>query len=219
LARPKVPLISKRETLEVALRIIDEEGIDALNIRRLAAEFNVNGASFYYHFHNKDEIVAGAAELALDDVRVPRDTGEDWREWLVRNAQMYRKALLAHPDLILVMLRRGRLRIGLRRLDTSVKRLEQQGVPSEATAALVEALEVFTIGSALAEAHGVADQQVPPEYPNLHRALEHRGLTFEQNFATACRGIIDGIAAAFGLDPAPPPRRRASSRKKASAPV
>jgi len=216
LARPKVPLISKRETLEVALRIIDEEGIDALNIRRLAAEFGVNGASFYYHFNNKDEILAGAAELALDDVRTPRDTGEDWREWLLRNAQMYRKALLSHPDLIMVMLRRGRLRIGLRRLDTSVKRLEQQGVPTEATAALVEALEIFAIGSALAEAHGAVDTQVPPEYPSLQRALDQRGLSVEGNFDIACRGIINAIADTFGLAPAPAPAKARRGTKKAA---
>lgn len=215
MARPKVPLISKRATLEVALRIIDEEGIDALSIRRLAAEFNVNGASFYYHFNNKEEIIAGAAELALDDVRVPRDTGEDWREWLLRNAQMYRKALLNHPDLIMVMLRRGRLRIGLRRLDTSVKRLEQQGLPTEASAALVDALETFAIGSALSEYHGAVDVQIPPEYPNLKRALDQRGLSSEHNFDTACRGIINAIADSFGLGPGPNSDNRAPKKKRA----
>jgi len=36
MGRPKQALISRRKTLEVALRIIDEEGLDALSIRRLA---------------------------------------------------------------------------------------------------------------------------------------------------------------------------------------
>src|SRR4051812_12727936 len=99
MGRPKKPLISKREVLELALKIIDEEGLAALSIRRLATECEVNGASFYYHFANKDEIVRGAAALALDDLRVPRDDGSDWQEWLVRNTQMYHAALLAHPDL------------------------------------------------------------------------------------------------------------------------
>ena len=59
--RPKVPLISKRKTLEAALRIIDAEGLESLSVRRLAIELNVNGASLYHHFKNKEEILVGAA--------------------------------------------------------------------------------------------------------------------------------------------------------------
>ena len=208
MARPKVPLISKRETLETALRIIDEEGIAALSIRRLAVELNVNGASFYYHFHNKDEIIAGAAELALDDVRAPRDSGEDWQTWIIRNARMYRKTLLNHPDLAMVMLRRGRLRIGLRRLDASVKRLVQQGVPIEATWAIVEALETFALGSALAEANNGQNPEIPPEYGHLHQAVTQRGTTLEENFEIAARAIVDGIVASYGVGEPKPARKR-----------
>lgn len=207
MARPKVPLISKRQTLETALRIIDEEGIDALSMRRLATELNVNGASFYYHFHNKEEIIAGAAELALDDLRAPRDTGEDWQTWIIRNARLYRKALLSHPDLAMVMLRRGRLRIGLRRLDSSVKRLEQQGVPIEATWAIIEALETFALGSALAEANNGQNPEIPPEYGSLHQAVAHRGTTLEENFEIAARAIVDGIVASYGVGQAKPAKR------------
>lgn len=207
MARPKVPLISKRETLETALRIIDEEGIDALSMRRLATELNVNGASFYYHFHNKDEIIVGAAELALDDMRAPRDTGEDWRTWIIRNARLYRKALLNHPDLAMVMLRRGRLRIGLRRLDASVKRLEQQGVPIEATWAIIEALETFALGSALAEANNGQNPEIPPEYASLHQAVAQRGSTLEENFEIGARAIVDGIVASYEMGEAKPARK------------
>src|SRR2546425_10001088 len=80
MARPKTPLISRRKTLEVALEIIDGEGLDAFSIRRLATELDINGASLYHHFANKDEILAGVAELALADVRTPTDPDADWRE-------------------------------------------------------------------------------------------------------------------------------------------
>jgi AcrR family transcriptional regulator len=200
-------LISKREVLVAALRIIDEEGLAALNIRRLASEFNVNGASFYYHFHNKDEIVAGAAELAMDDVRVPRVSGDDWREWILRNAKVFREALLAHPDLIMVMLRRGRLQIGLRRIDATVSHLEKHGVPAEGTLALLESLETFALGSALSESHRDEEIEIPPElwekYPKLYLAVKGRALSYEAEFDIVCRSIIDGIAATFGVEPRP----------------
>ena len=66
--RPKFALISRRKTLEAALHIIDTEGLDALSLRRLAIELNVNPASLYHHFSNKEEILVGAAMLALSSL-------------------------------------------------------------------------------------------------------------------------------------------------------
>src|SRR5690606_27399768 len=97
MTRPKRRLISRRNTLEVALRVIDEEGLEALSIRRLGRELDVQGISLYHHFKNKEEILIVVCELALAEVRTPNNTDTDWREWLMQNAKAYRKALLAHP--------------------------------------------------------------------------------------------------------------------------
>src|SRR5271167_3727180 len=97
MARPKVALISRRRVLETALAIIDEDGLEGLSIRRLAENLGVNGASLYHHFANKDEILVGAAELALADVRTPEESDQDWRVWLPQNARNLRAALLQHP--------------------------------------------------------------------------------------------------------------------------
>ena len=85
MVRPKKPLISRRATLEMALKIIDEEGLEALSIRRLGRALNIQGISLYYHFKNKEEILLGASALALSRVRTPDPSDHDWREWLVRN--------------------------------------------------------------------------------------------------------------------------------------
>ena len=208
MARPKVPLITKRDALAEALRIIDEEGIEALSIRRLAGALNVNGASFYYHFENKEAIIAGAAELALDGARAPAATDVDWREWIFRNAEAYREALIAHPDLIPILLRRHRLGIGLRQLDASVVRLEEQSVPTEAVSALMETLEAFAVGSALYAAWGRRDDQASPDirqdFPHLYRAHQDRELSLEAEFEVGCRSIIGRMAAFFEIPPAQP---------------
>jgi AcrR family transcriptional regulator len=203
MARPKLPLISRREVLAAALRIIDHEGLAALSIRRLATEFKVNGASFYYHFTNKDEIIVGAAELALDNIRVPQGPAENWTDWLVRNATLYRKTLVAHPDLIMVMVRGGRFGIGHRRVDATFRRLEQEGVPPEAGLALFEALETFATGSALAQCQHDRDTQtdgVSQEHPGTQLARGRRALSFEQQFNIGCRAIMRALAERFGIE-------------------
>src|SRR3979409_2658132 len=102
--RPKITLISSRKAVVGALDIIDREGLDAMRIRRLGDELGVNGASLYHHFRNKDEIVVGAAELALQYVRTPDTRNEEWPAWLLRNTRNTRDALMHHPHMIPVVL-------------------------------------------------------------------------------------------------------------------
>ena len=199
MARPKSPLISKRKALEAALDIIDTEGIEALSIRHLADRLGVNGASLYHHFRNKDEIVVGAAKLALEDVRVPQSHDEPWRVWMVNNAHRLRTACLTHPDLVPVMLRRQPLGIGSTQLDATVARLEEDKVPLGAIIPLLEALELFAIGSALNEnSAGDAADPAPagPDTPHLARATAQRAISPEQIFDLACDQIVNATVMA-----------------------
>jgi len=199
-ARPKVPLIAKRKALEVALDIVDNDGIDGLSIRRLAERLNVNGASLYHHFENKEEIVVGAAMLALEDVRVPQTPDKPWRVWIMENARRLRQALRDHPDLIPVMLRREPLGIGAGQLDATVKLLEQQGVPTGAIAPMLEALELYAIGSALCETRAqTTDTRKgpgPARTPNVSRVQEHRVVSADDIFDLVCRQTIDTVLSA-----------------------
>jgi len=196
-ARPKVPLISKRKALEVALDIIDNEGIEALSIRRLAERLKVNGASLYHHFENKEEIVVGAAKLALEEVRTPQTHDEPWRVWILRNARRLRQAFREHPDLVPVMLRRQPLGIGSAQMDATVALLEEENVPTGAIVPMLEALELYAIGSALHESRGdaanVHHAHDPAKTPHLTRAFEQRALSADEIFETVCEKIIDTV--------------------------
>lgn len=197
MARPKVPLISKRRALEAALDIIDSEGIDALSIRRLAERLKVNGASLYHHFENKDEIVVGAAKLALEEVRTPQTHDEPWRVWILHNARRLRQAFREHPDLVPVMLRRQPLGIGSAQMDATVALLEEENVPIGAIVPMLEALELYAIGSALYENQGraaaVEHRHDPAKTPHLTRAAEQRALSPDDIFDTVCEKIIEAV--------------------------
>jgi TetR/AcrR family tetracycline transcriptional repressor len=231
-ARPKIPLISKRKALEVALDIIDREGIDALSIRRLADGLGVNGASLYHHFENKEEIVVGAAKLALDEVRTPQTHDEPWRVWILRNNRRLRQAFRDHPDLVPVMLRRRPLGIGEAQMDATVVRLEEENVPTGAIAPMLEALELYAIGSALHEARGedsdTGEARDAEKAPNLARAYEQRTLSADEIFDTVCEKIIDTVlltaiergSSGPAAVPAPVPpaaKRKAPARRSRSA--
>ena len=200
MARPKVPLISRRKALEAALEIVDREGLAALSIRRLGEALNVNGASLYHHFKNKEDILVGVTQLALADVTSPRSEGDSWRVWLPMNAYRTRQALVSHPGLIPVMLRRAPLGIDAKGVEASIKHLEQEGVPIEAVAPLMESLEILAIVSALQEVGqrgGWAHEDAEPSaLTALKRVDRARGLTSEELFDALCTSVMASVETA-----------------------
>jgi AcrR family transcriptional regulator len=57
--------LSREAILQAALRIVDDEGLDAMTMRRLAATLGVNPMSIYHHLPNKAAVFAGLAELVF----------------------------------------------------------------------------------------------------------------------------------------------------------
>jgi AcrR family transcriptional regulator len=196
MGRPKQALISRRKTLEVALRIIDEEGLDALSIRRLGDELNVRGISLYHHFPSKEHILIGACELALSAVRTPHTADIDWHEWLARNATEYYKALRAHPNLITILMRRHPLRIGLAEHNATAGLLAVQGVAPGAIMALLDATESLALGCAAYESaveSDKGDDSWSAAYPFLYHVSRNRGVSQARAFEVMVRAIIDSI--------------------------
>jgi AcrR family transcriptional regulator len=100
---------------EAAVRIADAEGLEAVSMRRLAAELGAGAASLYRYVANKDELF----ELMVDSVMAqrspPRPTGH-WRDDMRTLANKLRALFLRHPWLgVLSAFRPARSRARLRR--------------------------------------------------------------------------------------------------------
>lgn len=52
----------RQELIDAGVKIVAQEGIRALSLRRLAAECNVSHAAPYKHFKNKDDILAALTQ-------------------------------------------------------------------------------------------------------------------------------------------------------------
>ena len=193
---PRRLLISRRAVLQAALRIVDDEGLDALRIRRLGEELGVNGASLYHHFASKDEILAGVAELALQYVRTPDTRHEDWPQWLLRNNVRTRAALLEHPNLIPVVMARAPLGIGTSMLESSANLLVEQGVPVEMVLPLMETMEMAAVSSAMygdRVARGGAAHLDHHDHPTLLAGHDRRADVDEQLFVETSVAIIEAV--------------------------
>ncbi|MFI8461979.1 TetR/AcrR family transcriptional regulator [Kitasatospora sp. NPDC085464] len=180
MARPRTPLLSRERIVVTALRLIDDEGLDALSTRRLATELSVSGPSLYNHFATKDELLdavvdsvigevdlsmfgpvraagpAGAAGSsgALGPAGAVAAAGEAWTPWpeALRDwARSYRAALAAHPNIVPVLAQGpGRRPNALRLADAVFGHLVEAGWPRGQATRIGALMRYFVTGSALA---------------------------------------------------------------------
>ncbi len=146
MARPKQVLISRDAVIEAAMKIIEEEGFDALSLRRLGQALNVNFASFYHHFSGKEEILESVARQALKEIELP-PLQDDWQEWICGAAVGYRRLLVAKPYLIPLMLNGYRPRTVATAINEA--KLAEAGIAAEHQAEIIFALDTTVVGSAL----------------------------------------------------------------------
>lgn len=94
--------MSRDAILDAGLRIVDEEGIEGLTMRRLAADLQVNPMSIYHHLPGKAAVLSGLVARVFAQLPAELPTAHaTWQEQVVAVAQAYRRVLRAHPNLAL----------------------------------------------------------------------------------------------------------------------
>lgn len=94
----KIPL-TRHQIVQAALRIVRAEGIDAVSMRRIAAEFETGPSSLYAHVANKDELLQLMFDEMCGTITVPEPDPARWQEQVKELARSAHQALLEHNDL------------------------------------------------------------------------------------------------------------------------
>ena len=102
--------MSRTRALERAIVVADGEGIEAVTMRRLARELDVEAASLYHHVTGKDEILDGLVDLVSAEIELPPPT-DDWRAAIRQCAHNTRAVLRRHPWAVALMASRFRLQV------------------------------------------------------------------------------------------------------------
>ncbi len=184
------------------MTIIDREGIDALSIRRLGSELNVNGVSLYHHFKNKEAILVGAAELALEKtpIGVRPEPHSNWQDWLLDGARQLRDVLRAHPGLLPIIVQLRTLGVHAKALEHITGRLIEYGVPRKRILSIFDALERYVVGSVTRDVDSgdsLADRTYDrTTHPSLHSVATARDLSEDELFDCVVLGIIESVRTA-----------------------
>ncbi|MFI5890433.1 TetR/AcrR family transcriptional regulator [Actinoplanes sp. NPDC051513] len=95
--------LSRAAVAERALRLGDQEGVEAVTIRRLAQELGVTPMALYWHFKNKDELLLGIVDHALSTVRADRSAADPWQKQLRAMVEALVTVMREHPSLAELM--------------------------------------------------------------------------------------------------------------------
>ena len=92
--------LTRERILEAALALIDEDGLHALSMRRLANALDVDPMAIYHYLPSKGALIHSLVRHVLAAMPKPSDQGE-WRERVRAWARSYRTTAHAHPNLVL----------------------------------------------------------------------------------------------------------------------
>lgn len=186
--------------VRTAIRLLDDVGLDALSLRRLAKELDVHPSALYWHFENKQELLDEMARslvydvVTADDQRPPQD--DTWDAWLAGLAHAQRQAVRSHRDgALLLVAARTDADYQLAYLDVLVSRLVEAGFSAEQAGTAIETITNYTLGTSLIEQRSAAASRpdaAQPNHPHLTailRAAEDHDATFERGL----RWLLDGI--------------------------
>lgn len=89
-------LLSREKILDKALAMADEQGLDALSMRKLADQLGVKAMSLYNHVANKDDLIDGLVERVMEDIPVP-NPHKPWKQEMRLRGLNAHKVLMSHP--------------------------------------------------------------------------------------------------------------------------
>jgi TetR/AcrR family transcriptional regulator, tetracycline repressor protein len=210
--------LTREGILEAALRIVDEEGLEALSMRRLAADLGVNPMSIYHHLPGKSAVVSGLVGVVFSRMRVSHSEGLPWQERVRAYARAYRGIVRSHPNLALQIVSDAAAVSDavLSGAEPLYGALEEAGLPPAMIVRTADSLVDFVHGFALGEAANPSGQfdvgselmarlqaQPAEKVPTLRRvfgALGEEGARydFDAGFEAGLDILVKGIEAIAG---------------------
>ncbi len=91
--------LSESEIVEAALRVVREDGVEKLSMRRLSRELGVSPMAPYYYVADKRELLDLVASAALVGVRKPARESGPWQQRLRDLIDQIDDRLRRHPGL------------------------------------------------------------------------------------------------------------------------
>ena len=92
--------LTAQDVVEAAGRIVEQDGLDALTMRRLSDDLGVAVTSIYWHVGNRRAVLDALVDRVLADMGMFQAIGRTPRERMASLARQLRNKMLERPHLI-----------------------------------------------------------------------------------------------------------------------
>ena len=205
--------LTREMLIQVALRIVDSDGLDALSMRRLGGELGVDPMAAYRHIPNKGILLDAIVEAVMSEIDTDAvDASLPWQDQLRALALSYLATLMAHPHAAPLIAERSLRTAGsLRVVEKALRIMTDAGAQLADAVSTIDAIGLLASGIAQAgsaspePAAGAAGNPFaglpPQEFPLLAQAAQAGALS--DGLADVLTFAVDAMIAAIAAK-APP---------------
>jgi AcrR family transcriptional regulator len=148
---PKRTGLTERILARAALAMLDEDGLEGVTMRKLAAALDVSPMTLYSYVADREALLDAIAQLVYAQIDAP-DGADGPRETLRALMRSVRRVLLAHPNALpLVAKYPPHTLDALAFVNAGYRALRLAGVPPLDVARSYRALAAYSLGTAAVE--------------------------------------------------------------------
>ena len=147
--------LDRSTILSAALDLVDDVGLDGLNMRALAQRLGVGTMSLYHYLPNKDALLDGIVEALLLRIEIPSVDAGRWDERALLMARSLRAVALAHPHAVPLMCTRPfATGDALRPCNAAFEVLAEAGLTEDQALIAFRTLVAYVLGFVMMESAG-----------------------------------------------------------------
>jgi AcrR family transcriptional regulator len=143
--------LNREKIAATALAIADQEGFDAVSMRRVAQELQVGTMSLYYYVKTKDDLMAVMDDALMGEALLPC-LPKDWRRAMMEIAKRTRAVFVRHPWALVAMLSAPPGLNAMRHTEQCLEALAGTSMTAKQKITLLVTVDDFVFGHALREA-------------------------------------------------------------------
>ncbi|WKX71267.1 TetR/AcrR family transcriptional regulator [Streptomyces sp. XD-27] len=92
--------LTREQIVRTAVELLDEEGLEGLNMRALGKRLGTVATAVYWHVKNKDDLVLLVGDHVWNEIELPDLDAVDWRAAATSMATGLHAMLIRHPWLV-----------------------------------------------------------------------------------------------------------------------
>jgi AcrR family transcriptional regulator len=153
------PSVTREQIAAAGLAIADADGLDAVSMRRVAAELGLGTMTLYHYVRTKDDLFQLMGDTIMGELHVPDDVLDptDWRSSIGAIARASRETFRRHPWIMKAMEQGGEIGPnGIKHFDQSLAAVEGTGLDAAGKLELITIVDDLVFGHAF---RSVMEQQ------------------------------------------------------------